>query len=213
MGAAKRLRDVAEDDLQAVELVTGVMKRRDRAAVAAHNNQPGAFDVDGVNFGTGDVRGLGTSALGNGSSARPSAYDDPPGVGDGTEPKLNGIAFDPESSVGNGKDTPLGYSERASDGTVLVGPSSVSAASGGAGLITMTDTEEAGGGSVFYSIENVDDGTYIDLTSNGSVTEGVDANGDATFSGIPAGDYRVYAFTQTTDGRVSRGVLATVTVT
>lgn len=110
-----------------------------------------------------------------------------------------------------GIDAPLGTSVRDYDGTVLIPPDMVSAV-GGSGQVVIDTTEQAGGGTVLFAIRSQDEtgadytrGTPADIRAGKMVVvDSEDADGDATITGLSAGDYELYYHTQTALGRVSR---------
>lgn len=120
----------------------------------------------------------------------------------------NGINFDQESSVGRGSETPLGYSEKTdgtgqTEGTALAAVT-VDSAIGGAGVVVISGTEVASGGTsavVLYSILSTDTGAWV-VETQGVALE--DADGDLTATGLAAGNYALFGRTQTAPGRVSK---------
>lgn len=120
----------------------------------------------------------------------------------------NGINFDQESSVGRGAETPLGYSEKTdgtgqTEGTALVAVT-IDSAVGASGQVVISGTEVASGGTsavVLYSILDTDTGAWA-VETQGVALE--DADGDLTATGLAAGNYALFGYTQTAPGRVSK---------
>jgi hypothetical protein len=92
-----------------------------------------------------------------------------------------------------GVDVPLGFSlENGETAGVALPPPTITSATGGAGQVSLTATEEgvATNAVIMYALKNKDTGAM-----RTTVTE--DADGTVTITGLDAGDWVVYAYTQT----------------